>query len=128
MYSTVCVAEANDSQVGCSLHLEPPPLPSSFSPFCLMGSYWCRTVLTSHTITSGQAMAGSFAWIPPLPLSGTYKECSTNSTVFFGMKTDCRKILSFLKLAKGNTQNIKEIICDFCLIFLCYFPIFFVKL
>ena len=49
--------------------------------------------------------------------------------VFSGVKVNlCHKILSFLKLAKGHGQNIKVIICDFCLIFLCSVPICFVTL
>ena len=77
----------------------------------------------------------AFAWIPPCSLSApplsppifscNYRECSMIQLSSLWWKRQiCHKMLSFSKLAKGHTQNIKVIICDFCLIFLCSVPIF----
>ena len=131
--SCMYIVEANHSHVGRSLHPEPPPLHSFLSPPFFMGSYWRRTALTLHTPTSRRAMVGSFAWIPPSPhpltthlqlqLQGVFNKFNC----LLWHESRLSEILSFLK-AKGHTQNIKVIIYDFCLIFLCFVPIFFVKL
>ena len=119
-----------------SLHPKPHSLPSSFSTPCL----WQLLALycPKHQTPTSRGAMGSFAWIlpphylPALPsLSPPIFSCDYEVVIY---KFNCslwpknRNMLessSLSKLlAKGHTQNIKVIICDFCSIFLCSVPIF----